>query len=166
MAAAGASPILSPGKAGRLPPLGESLVFAKLSRERGERVANRRWSADSWSTGRRSGFRVPRGVGAGLLLVWGASLGLSGLGLGHSPAAVVLNHYWPLPFLAVALWGLIHPQRWNSTRPFYFLLLAACLVVLASGWTVSGMNLGTLVWASVILAAAVWVAVHARWWRW
>lgn len=101
-----------------------------------------------------------------MLLVWGVSLGLSGLGLGGSPAAVVLNHYWPLPFVGLAIWGLIEPQRWGSGRPFYVVLLAGGLVVLASGWSVGGVNLGTLAWAAVIVAGAVWVAAHARWWRW
>ena len=54
------------------------------------------------------GLRV---VSAGLLLAWGVSLGLSGLGLGHTLAARYFNYYWALPELECLLDALARGQR-------------------------------------------------------
>jgi hypothetical protein len=109
---------------------------------------------------------MPNVVAAALLLVWGASLALSGLGLGATAAALALNRYWPVLFLALGVWGLVPRRLWGAGRSFYAVMVGASLLLLASTISVPGFNVGDLVWAAVIVGAGVWLVARRRWWRW
>ncbi len=109
---------------------------------------------------------MPNVVAAALLLVWGASLALSGLGLGNSVAAQVLNRYWPVLFLILGVVGLVPRRLWGAGRSFYAVMAGGSLLLLASTISVSGLNVGDLVWAGVIVGAGVWLVARRRWWRW
>ncbi len=109
---------------------------------------------------------MPNAVAAALLLVWGASLALQGLGLGATVAAQVLNRDWPVLFLAIGVVGLIPRRLWGAGRSFYALLIAGSLLLLASTISVPGLNVGDLIWAAVIVGAGVWLVARRRWWRW
>ncbi len=109
---------------------------------------------------------MPNAVAAALLMVWGASMALSGLGLGASLAARWLNSYWPVLFLAIGLVGLVPARLWGKGRSFYAGLSAASLAVLAMSVRLPGLNVANLVWAAVIMGAGIWLVGRHRWWRW
>lgn len=118
------------------------------------------WNRHTW------GGRLPSGVAAALLLVWGASLALQGLGLGATAAALALNRYWPVLFLAIGVVGMAPRRLWGAGRSFYAVMVGASLLLLASTILVPGFNVGDLVWAAVIVGAGVWLVVRRPWWRW
>lgn len=109
---------------------------------------------------------MPNAVAAALLMVWGASLALSGLGLGASGAATWLNSYWPVLFLAMGLVGLVPRRLWGKGRSFYAAVSAASLAVLALSVHLGALNVANLVWAAVIIGAGIWLVARRRWWRW
>lgn len=105
-------------------------------------------------------------VVAGLLLVWGASLALQGLGLGATVAAEWLNRYWPVLFLAIGVVGIVPRRLLGVGRSFYALMVGGSLLLLAGSVSVPGFNVGDLVWAAVVVGAGVWLVARRRWWRW
>lgn len=109
---------------------------------------------------------VIRLVVASLLVVWGVSLALSGLGLSHSAFGDVFNVYWPVPFALFGLAGLFFGRTWGRAPGFYGLLLAGGAVLTLVNVRVPGLHMGSLVWAAVVIGVAVVMLIGVRWWWW
>ena len=116
--------------------------------------------------------RAPAGDGlrvaaAGLLLAWGVSLGLSGLGLGHTLAARYFNYYWALPFLLYGLIGLLWPRMVRLGFVLSALVVVGSVLFLLQHIPFAGLNLSSLVAAGVLVLVAALVFTRKKgWWWW
>lgn len=102
-------------------------------------------------------FWMPDGVqtlGGLLLLVWGMSLALSGLGLTHFPAVELFNRYWPTLLLGWAVVGLLFSRPWGTGAGFYLLVIVGAGLLLLSSLHVPGLNFGDLAWALAVFGLA------------
>lgn len=120
----------------------------------------------SWTYGvpAADGFRV---VVAGLFLAWGVSLGLSGLGLGHTLAARYFNDYWTLPFLIYGLIGLLWPRVVHLGFVLSVLVVVGSVLLLLQNVPFAGLHLSSLVAAGVLVLVAALVFTRKRgWWWW
>ncbi len=111
-------------------------------------------------------WEIPNVAVAALLLVWGASLALQGLGLGATVEAEWLSRYWPVPFLALGIVGMVPRRLLGVGRSFYAVMAGVSLLLLARSVSVPGVNVGDLVWAALVVGAGAWLVARRRWWRW
>jgi hypothetical protein len=102
--------------------------------------------SDLWPTD--EGGRL---LGGALLLVWGLSLAVSGLGIQHGPIAAAFQLYWPLPFVVWGALGFIwHLARGTPGMAFYLIVAALAALVEADTLHVAHVAVGTL-FAAVLL---------------
>ncbi len=84
-------------------------------------------------------------LGGALLLVWGLSLAVSGLGIQSGPIATAFQLYWPAPFV---LWGafgfLWHLVRGTSGMTFYLIVAALAALVEVDTLHIAHVDVGTL----------------------
>ena len=94
---------------------------------------------------------------AGLaLLLWGAGVALSGLGLGHTEASRLLGVYWPLPFMAYGILAIGYRAVTRQGGLFTgVLVLLASSAFLASNLYHGHLNVWDLFWALALLALGV-----------
>jgi len=95
-----------------------------------------------------------------ILLTWGVTLAVSGLGLGHTPTGRAIDTYWPLAFMAYGLWGIV--GRLVRRRGDVFLsvaVLVAGAAVTAGNIHLEHVNGWTLVWAGLILLIGLEILV-------
>jgi len=115
---------------------------------------------------RPPGLHGARVLSAGLLLAWGVALGLSGFGLGHSEAARWFNDYWPLPFLAYGIVGLLWPRAVGLGFGLAALVVAGSVLLLVPHVPVAGLHLAALAGAAVVTLLALLVLTRGRGFRW
>jgi lia operon protein LiaF len=95
-----------------------------------------------------------------VLLVWGVTLVVSGVGLAHAPVGRAVDTYWPLAFMA---WGLaaivarLVNRRGDVAVPVAVLMIA--VAILGGHMHVGHVNGWTLVWAGLILFIALEILV-------
>jgi hypothetical protein len=101
------------------------------------------------------------------LVLWGLSLGLHGLGSATASAAHLFDVWWPAPFLAYGLGGLALDRGalWGGRTMLYLGAAAVSAAILAAHLTLSGVNVGNLVWAAILVFFGV-LFLGPRGWRW
>lgn len=88
----------------------------------------------------------------GLVLVaWGATLAVSGLGLTHEPVGRLIDLYWPLPFMALGLVGIIGRLFGRGDAFIPVAVLVGGAAIMAGHLHIGHVNGWTLVWAGLIL---------------
>jgi lia operon protein LiaF len=98
-----------------------------------------------------------------VLLAWGATLAVSGLGLTTAPAGHLIDVYWPLPFIAWAIAGIIESViRGRGGQMLYVLVLLVAAAFQASHLHIGHLHGWTIFWAVVILAVGLESLTHRR----
>lgn len=88
----------------------------------------------------------------GLILVaWGATLAVSGLGLSDEPVGHLIDVYWPLPFMALGLVGIVNRLVGHGDAFVPVAVLVASSAIMAGHLHIGHINGWTLVWAGGIL---------------
>ncbi len=106
-------------------------------------------------------------LGGALLLVWGLSLALTGLGLQHSAFASAFQLYWPAPFIAWGFLGFLwHLARGTSGMLFHLLVAALAGLVEVDTLRIAHLAVGTLFIAVLLggLGLGVLRTAHRRHW--
>lgn len=102
----------------------------------------------SWSVG--SDRLVTWTIGL-ILVAWGATLAVSGLGLSHEPVGHLIDVYWPVPFMALGLVGIVNRLVGRGDAFIPVVVLVAASAIMAGHLHIGHINGWTLVWAGVIL---------------
>lgn len=117
----------------------------------------------------RNGFRRRHHVASGqwlvglVLLAWGATLAVKGLGLTTAPVGQLIDTYWPLPFMAWALLGIVESLvRGRGGQMFYLLVLLVGAAFQASHLHIGHLHGWTIFWAVVILAVGLEALTRRR----
>ena len=113
-------------------------MVAVVSRRRG-----RTWSVGS--------DRLVTWIIGLVLMAWGATLAVSGLGLSHEPVGRLINVYWPLPFMALGLVGIIGRLFGRGDAFIPVAVLVGGTAIMAGHLHIGHVNGWTLVWAGLIL---------------
>jgi hypothetical protein len=91
-------------------------------------------------------------IGLGLV-VWGITVAVPGLGLAHTEAGRLVSIYWPTPFMAYGLIGIIERLVRGRQGVFWHLVvLLVAAVLLASHLHVGHFNGWTMFWAVILVA--------------
>ncbi len=110
------------------------------------RIRRQSYVSDLWPVDQ--GGRL---LGGALLLVWGLSLAVSGLGIQHGPIATAFQLYWAVPFLAWGLLGFLwHLLRGTAGTMFYLIVAALSALVEVDTLHIAHVEVGTL-FAAVLL---------------
>ncbi len=113
------------------------------------RIRRQSYLSDLWPTD--DGGRL---LGGALLLVWGLSLAVSGLGIQHGPIAAAFQLYWAVPFLIWGTLGFIwHLVRGTGGTMFYLLVAALAALVEVDNLHIAHVEVWTL-FAAVLLVGA------------
>ena len=110
---------------------------------------------------------VIRTLGAMALVLWGLSTGLDGVGLGHSTLSLLLNTWWPAPFMVYGLVGIALDRTvgFGAHTGLFLAVLVVSGVILVSHLALSGINVGDLVWAAILVVLGLLALKPARrWW--
>ncbi len=102
----------------------------------------------SWSLGSDSLVTWTIGL---ILVAWGATLAVSGLGLSHEPVGRLIDVYWPLPFMALGLFGIVNRLVGRGDAFIPVAVLVAAAAIMAGHLHIGHINGWTLVWAGGIL---------------
>ncbi len=102
----------------------------------------------SWSLGSDGLLNWTIGL---ILVVWGATLAVSGLGLAQAPVGRLIDVYWPLPFLALGLVGIVRRLVGRGDAFIPIAILVGAAAIMAGHLHIGHINGWTLVWAGAIL---------------
>lgn len=95
-----------------------------------------------------------------ILLTWGVTLAVSGLGLGHTPTGRAIDIYWPLAFVAFGVWGIVSRLVRRRGDVFWSVgVLVAGAAIAAGNMHLAHVNGWTLVWAGLTLLIGLEILV-------
>jgi len=117
----------------------------------------------------RHGFQIAsfRFLAGLLLLAWGATLAVHGLGLNPTPVGQVVDTYWPVPFILWGLAGCVESLVTRSSGIFLYVLVALAAAALQlNNLALGHVQIATIVWALVIIFCAVAVLRGDAWHGW
>lgn len=104
------------------------------------RIRRRSYLSDFWPV--NDGGRL---LGGALLLVWGLSLAVQGLGIHHGPIAAAFQLYWAVPFLVWGALGFLwHLVRGTGGTMFYLVVAALAALVEVEALHIAHVEVWTL----------------------
>lgn len=106
-------------------------------------------------------FRYVLGL---VVVLWGVSLALQGLGFHALPLAHWINVYWPVPLMLWGLFGIVERLVKGYGGPgVYVVVLVVSAVIQISNLHIGHVNGWTVLWAALVLAAGVEMLRRPHW---
>lgn len=106
-------------------------------------------------------FRYVLGL---VVVLWGVSLALQGLGFHALPLTEWINVYWPVPLMLWGLFGVIERLVKGQSGPgFYVVVLVVSAVIQIGNLHIGHINGWTVFWAVLVLSAGVELLRRPQW---